>query len=137
LNAPLQPTLNALLNATSACLLACGWWLARRGRVEWHRRLMLGAVASSTLFLASYLAYHARVGSVRFSGQGLIRFVYLAILASHTVLAAAIVPLVLLTLSRGLRRDVDRHRRLARWTAPLWLWVSVSGVAVYCLLYLL
>ena len=133
---PLQPTLNAILNATSACLLACGWWQARRGRIESHRRLMLGAVASSTLFLASYLAYHARVGSVRFSGQGPIRVVYLAILLSHTVLAVAIVPLVLLTLSRGLRRDVDRHRRLARWTAPLWLWVSVSGVAVYGLLYL-
>ena len=94
------------------------------------------SVASSTLFLASYLAYHARVGSVRFAGQGLVRLVYLAILLSHTVLAVAIVPLVLLTLSRGLRRDLDRHRRLARWTAPLWLWVSVSGVAVYGLLYL-
>jgi uncharacterized membrane protein YozB (DUF420 family) len=135
LNAPLQPTLNALLNATSACLVSAGWWLARQRRIAWHRRAMLGAFASSTLFLASYLVYHARVGSVRFPGVGPVRAFYLALLASHTLLAAAIVPLVLVTLSRGLRGRYDAHRRVARWTAPLWLWVSVSGVAVYWMLY--
>jgi putative membrane protein len=135
LSVPWQPTLNALLNGTSACLVAAGWWLARRRRIRWHRRAMLGAFASSTLFLASYLVYHARVGSVRFTGGGLLRSFYLALLASHTLLAAAVLPLVLLTLGRALARRLAAHRRLARWTAPLWLWVSVSGVAVYWMLY--
>lgn len=133
---PIHPTVNALLNAASACLLACGWWQARRRNVTLHRRLMLAAFASSTLFLASYLAYHASAGSVRFGGQGPIRAVYFTLLLSHTVLAAACLPLVLLTLARGLGGRTESHRRVARWTAPLWLWVSVSGVAVYALLYL-
>jgi len=129
------PTLNAALNTTSAVLLLTGWRLIRRGRRDAHRRAMLAALATSTLFLVSYLAYHFQVGSVRFTGQGPIRTVYFAILVSHTVLAAAIVPLVLLTLARALRGRFEAHRALARVTAPLWLWVSVSGVAVYWMLY--
>ena len=129
------PTVNAVLNATSAVLLFIGWRLIRRGRIEAHRRAMLAAVASSTLFLACYLVYHAQVGSVRFQGQGAIRFVYFAILLTHTILAAAIVPLVLVTLFRGLKARYDAHRRLARVTFPLWSYVSVTGVVIYWMLY--
>lgn len=129
------PTVNAVLNATSALLLLVGWRLIRRGRIEAHRRAMLAAVASSTLFLVSYLVYHAQVGSVRFQGQGPIRAVYFAILLSHTILAAAIVPLVLVTLARGLKARYDAHRRLARITFPLWSYVSVTGVVIYWMLY--
>jgi uncharacterized membrane protein YozB (DUF420 family) len=132
---PWWPTLNAALNATSAFLLTAGWLLIRRGRRQAHRRAMLAAFAASSLFLASYLAYHARVGTVRFGGQGPVRVAYFVLLLSHTVLAAAIVPLVLVTLSRGLRGRYAKHRPLARLTAPLWLWVSLSGVAVYWMLY--
>jgi uncharacterized membrane protein YozB (DUF420 family) len=129
------PTLNAALNATSAVLLVTGWLLIRRGRREAHRRAMLAAVACSGLFLVSYLVYHAQVGSVRFQGQGTIRTVYFAILLTHTVLAAAIVPLVLVTLVRALQQRFDRHRRIARVTFPLWLYVSVTGVVIYVMLY--
>jgi uncharacterized membrane protein YozB (DUF420 family) len=129
------PTLNAVLNTASAVLLLGGWWLIRHGRRDAHRRTMLAAVTTSTLFLASYLAYHVQVGSVRFTGQGAIRTAYFAILVSHTVLAAAIVPLVLLTLVRALRGRFEAHRQIARYTLPLWLWVSVSGVVVYWMLY--
>ena len=129
------PTLNAALNATTAVLLLTGWWLVRRGQKRAHRAAMLAAVATSALFLVSYLVYHFEVGSVRFRGQGALRAFYLAILASHTVLAAAIVPLVLVTLARALRGRFDAHRRLARVTLPLWLWVSVTGVLVYWMLY--
>jgi uncharacterized membrane protein YozB (DUF420 family) len=129
------PSLNALLNATSAVLLLTGWRLIRSGRRDAHRRAMIAAFAVSSLFLASYLVYHAQVGSVRFTGSGPVRTVYFALLLSHTVLAAAIVPLVLVTLARGLGGRFDAHRRLARYTFPLWLWVSLSGVAVYWMLY--
>jgi len=129
------PTLNAALNTASAVLLLAGWRLIRHGRRDAHRRAMLLALATSTLFLVSYLAYHFEVGSVRFTGQGPIRRVYFVILVSHTVLAAAIVPLVLVTLRRALRGRFDAHRALARVTLPLWLWVSVSGVVVYWMLY--
>jgi uncharacterized membrane protein YozB (DUF420 family) len=129
------PTLNAVLNATCLLLLLAGWALVRRGRRGAHRRVMLGALAVSAAFLASYLVYHFRVGSVRFAGQGAVRAVYLAVLLSHTVLAAAIVPLVLLTVARALRGRFDAHRAVARYTLPLWLWVSASGVAVYWMLY--
>ena len=129
------PTVNAALNATAALLLLAGWWLVRSGRRDAHRLAMLGAVAVSTLFLASYLAYHFEVGSVRFTGQGPIRPVYFAVLISHTVLAVVIVPLVLLAVARALRGRFDAHRAVARWALPLWLWVSVSGVAVYWMLY--
>ncbi len=129
------PTLNAVLNTASAVLLLTGWWLIRHGRREAHRRAMLAAFATSTLFLVSYLAYHFEVGSVRFTGQGPIRTVYFVILVGHTVLAVAIVPLVLVTLARALRGRFEAHRALARATLPLWLWVSVSGVVVYWMLY--
>lgn len=129
------PTLNALLNATAALLLLTGWWLIRRKKREAHRRVMLAAVATSVLFLASYLVYHYEVGSVRFQGEGAVRVVYLAILLSHTVLAAAIVPMVLVTLARALRGRFDAHKAIARYTLPVWIWVSVSGVVVYWMLY--
>ncbi|MFN8093056.1 MAG: DUF420 domain-containing protein [Vicinamibacteria bacterium] len=129
------PSFNALLNTTSALLLVAGWALVRTGHREAHRRVMLAALATSTLFLASYLVYHARVGSVRYTGQGTLRAVYFAVLTSHTVLAAVIVPLVIVTLARALRGRFDAHRRLARVTLPLWAYVSVTGVVVYLMLY--
>jgi uncharacterized membrane protein YozB (DUF420 family) len=129
------PTLNAVLNATSALLLFAGWRLIRHERRDAHRLAMLAAVTTSALFLVSYLTYHYEVGSVRFQGQGPVRAVYFALLISHTVLAAAIVPLVLVTLARALRGRFEAHRALARYTLPLWIWVSVSGVAVYWMLY--
>jgi len=129
------PALNATLNAASALFLLLGWMAVRRGRIERHRGWMLVAAATSTLFLASYLNYHARVGSVRFTGQGGVRSLYFAILLSHTILAVVIVPLVIRTLYLGLRRLDDRHRRIARWTFPIWLYVSVTGVVVYWMLY--
>ena len=129
------PTLNAVLNTCSALLLATGWVLIRRRRRDAHRLAMLGAFTASTAFLTSYLVYHSQVGSVRFTGQGPVRTVYFALLLSHTLLAAVIVPLVLVTLSRALRGRFDAHRALARWTLPIWMWVSVSGVAVYWMLY--
>lgn len=129
------PTVNAALNAATATLLCCGYVLIRTGRRRAHRAVMLSAFALSTAFLASYLWYHAHAGVTRFAGRGWIRPVYFAILLSHTVLAAAIVPLVLVTLARGLRSDFSRHARLARWTLPVWLYVSVTGVVVYVLLY--
>jgi uncharacterized membrane protein YozB (DUF420 family) len=129
------PALNATLNATSAVLLTTGWILIRRGRIAQHRAVMIAAVCTSVLFLISYLVYHAQVGSVRFTRQGPIRAVYFTILLTHTVLAAAIVPLVLVTLTRGLRARYERHRRIARWTMPIWLYVSVTGVIVYLMLY--
>lgn len=129
------PALNALLNATSALLLVVGWLLIRAGRREAHRRVMLGALAVSAAFLASYLVYHFQVGSVRFQGTGAARTLYFAILISHTLLAAAVPILALITLSRALRRRFERHRAIARWTLPIWLYVSVTGVVVYWMLY--
>jgi len=129
------PALNALLNATAAVLLVVGWLLIRAGRREAHRRTMLAALGVSTAFLASYLVYHFQVGSVRFQGTGAVRAVYLAVLASHTLLAAAVPVLALVTLVRALRRRFDRHRAIARWTLPIWLYVSVTGVVVYWMLY--
>jgi uncharacterized membrane protein YozB (DUF420 family) len=129
------PALNALLNGTAGLLLAVGWILIRRGHRLAHKRVMLAAVACSAVFLVSYLTYHYHVGSVRFQGQGPIRTVYFTILLSHTILAAAIVPLVLITVSHGLRERFDRHRRIARVTLPLWAYVSVTGVVIYWMLY--
>jgi uncharacterized membrane protein YozB (DUF420 family) len=129
------PALNAVLNATSAALLATGYVLIRRGRREAHRRAMLAALACSGLFLTSYLVYHFHVGSVRFQGRGPIRTVYFTILLTHTVLAAVIVPLVLMTVVPALRGRFDRHRRWARVTLPLWAYVSVTGVVIYWMLY--
>jgi uncharacterized membrane protein YozB (DUF420 family) len=129
------PGLNAVLNAAAAGFLLWGWVLVRRGEREKHRRAMLAALATSALFLASYLTYHAQVGSVRFQKTGPVRTLYLAILLTHSVLAAAVVPLALVTLARALRRRFDRHRAIARWTLPVWLYVSVTGVVVYLMLY--
>lgn len=129
------PAVNATLNGTSAVLLVTAHRMIKAGRLATHRALMLAAVATSTLFLISYLYYHAQVGSVRFQGQGWSRLLYFSILISHTILAAGIVPLVIVTLSRALRERFDRHRAIARWTYPLWLYVSVTGVAIYFMLY--
>lgn len=129
------PTLNAVLNASSAACLTLGWLAIRAGRREAHRRAMLAALVVSSLFLTSYLVYHFQVGSVRFTGRGPLRLVYFAVLLSHTILAVAIVPLVLTTLLRALAQRFEAHRRLARVTLPLWLYVSLSGVAVYWMLY--
>jgi uncharacterized membrane protein YozB (DUF420 family) len=129
------PAVNATLNATAAVLLSIGYVLIRKGRVETHRKVMLAAFGASVLFLISYLVYHANVGSKHFPGQGAIRTIYFSILLTHTVLAAVIVPLVLVTLSRALSARFDRHRAIARVTLPIWLYVSVTGVIVYWMLY--
>ena len=129
------PTLNAFLNTVTALLLVRGWYLIRRGRIAEHRATMIAAFSCSVVFLASYLAYHAQVGSVRFPGTGPARTLYLSILASHTVLAASVPVLALITLTRALRARFDRHRAIARWTLPIWLYVSVTGVVVYWMLY--
>jgi uncharacterized membrane protein YozB (DUF420 family) len=129
------PTLNAILNAVAAAFLLVGWVLIRRGRMRAHRAAMLAALACSVAFLTSYLIYHFQVGSVRFQGTGTIRTVYLTILLTHTVLAAAVPFLAAITLTRALRRHFPRHRAIARWTLPIWLYVSVTGVVVYWMLY--
>ncbi len=129
------PALNATLNSIAAVLLASGYVLIRRGRVAQHRLCMLAAFATSTLFLASYLVYHAQVGSIPFTPQGTVRIVYFTVLISHVSLAVLILPLALVTLRRGLRRDDARHVAIARWTLPIWLYVSVTGVVVYWMLY--
>ena len=129
------PAVNATLNAISAVLLIIGFGLIRRRRIDAHRRVMIAAFATSTLFLICYVIYHANVGSRPFTGQGPIRQVYFAVLISHIVLAATVPPLALITLIRGLRARYDRHRKIARWTLPIWLYVSVTGVIVYVMLY--
>jgi putative membrane protein len=129
------PALNATLNGIAALLLVAGYVQIRRGRPDLHKRCMLGALTTSALFLTSYVIYHANAGSRPFGGQGPIRVVYFAILISHVVLAAAILPLALTTTARGLRSQLDRHVRIARWTLPLWLYVSVTGVVIYLMLY--
>lgn len=129
------PTLNAVLNATSAVLLLMGFVFIRLRLVNAHRACMVAAFCVSTVFLISYLTYHYYHGSTRFTGQGWTRPVYFSILISHTILAATIVPLALMTLYRALRGRFDRHRRIARWTFPIWVYVSVTGVVVYWMLY--
>ena len=129
------PAIDASLNGASAVLLLVGRGLIKRGQMAAHRAVMLTALASSTIFLACYLYYHAHVGSVHFQGQCWSRPLYFSILTSHTILAAAIVPMILITLSRALHQRFDRHRAIARWTYPLWLYVSVTGVIVYFMLY--
>jgi putative membrane protein len=129
------PAVNAALNSLSAVLLLTGYRFIRAGNPSAHRNSMLAACACSTLFLISYLVYHFHVGSVPFKGQGWIRPVYFTILISHTILATAVVPLALITLIRGLQENFVKHRRIARWTFPIWLYVSVTGVVVYGMLY--
>lgn len=129
------PALNASLNATSALLLLAGYLFIRRKKVTAHKIVMVSAFAVSTLFLACYLYYHYHHGSTPFPGEGWVRPVYFTILVSHVLLAAAILPLALITLSRAWKGEFARHRRIARWTLPLWLYVSVTGVVIYWLLY--
>ncbi len=129
------PVINASLNGASTVFLLTGRWLISRRRITQHRLVMLTAFVTSTLFLVSYLYYHFHVGSVRFQGTGWTRPVYFTILISHVLLAIVIVPLVIVTLSRALRERFDKHRAIARWTFPLWLYVSITGVLVYFMLY--
>ncbi|MBI2828351.1 MAG: DUF420 domain-containing protein [Acidobacteria bacterium] len=129
------PAVNATLNALSAIFLTTGYVLIRRGRRELHKRCMLAALTTSALFLVCYVIYHVNTGSRPFPGQGVIRGVYFTILVTHVILAAAILPLALATAARGLTAQYDRHVRIARWTLPLWLYVSVTGVAIYLMLY--
>jgi uncharacterized membrane protein YozB (DUF420 family) len=129
------PAVNATLNATSAVFLLAGYVMIRSRRTELHKKCMLAALASSALFLTCYVVYHANTGSRPFPGQGPARLAYFAILITHVILAAAILPLALTTASRGLRAQYDRHVRIARWTLPIWLYVSVTGVVIYLMLY--
>ena len=129
------PALNATLNAISAVLLVTGYFFIRRKQWRAHRACMVAAVVMSALFLTSYLIYHAQVGSVPFRGTGWIRTVYFVVLIPHIILAAGMVPPVLITVSRGLSGKYDKHRKIARWTLPVWLYVSVTGVIVYLMLY--
>ena len=133
----MMPTLNAILNATSGILITIGYLLIRRRRIRAHRACMIGAVTSSSLFLISYLTYHIGFGKgvTRFTGTGSVRWLYFSILITHTILAVIIVPFVIVTLRRALRGEFLKHRRVARWTFPMWLYVSVTGVVVYFMLY--
>lgn len=131
----LLPGLNATLNATSAVLLVAGYVFIRRKNITAHRACMLSALGVSTLFLTSYLYLHYNIGATSFAGEGWIRPVYFTLLLSHTILAAAIVPLALTTLYRAFKEQFDRHRKIARWTLPLWIYVSVTGVLIYFMLY--
>jgi uncharacterized membrane protein YozB (DUF420 family) len=132
---PVLPTINAILNATSAVLLVWGYRLIRRKQIETHRKVMTSAFVTSCLFLVCYLVYHAQVGSKHYPGTGILKTVYLTILATHTVLAAAVPFLAIITLRRGLAAKYDKHRKIAKWTFPIWLYVSVTGVIVYLMLY--
>jgi uncharacterized membrane protein YozB (DUF420 family) len=129
------PAVNATLNATAAALLLTGYSLIRRKRIQMHRRVMLSAFGVSIAFLICYLIYHAQVGSVPYQKTGAVRVVYFSILITHTMLAATVPVLAIITLRRGLREDFQRHRKIARWTFPIWLYVSVTGVIVYLMLY--
>jgi uncharacterized membrane protein YozB (DUF420 family) len=131
------PTLNAFLNGTSAVLLLLGYYFVKRTNIAAHKICMVSAFFSSTLFLISYLYYHAHIGSKHFEGIGLIRRVYFSILISHTLLAAAIVPMVLITIRKALKGDYLGHARIARWTWPIWMYVSVTGVVIYVMLYII
>ena len=129
------PTLNAFLNATAAILLVVGYILIRRRKIDIHRSVMIAAFTTSVIFLISYLVYHAQIGSKPYPGKGALRTFYLMLLGSHTILAATVPVLAIITLSRGLRGRFDRHRHIARWTLPIWLYVSITGVIVYLMLY--
>jgi uncharacterized membrane protein YozB (DUF420 family) len=135
MNVQSLPILNACLNATSTAFLLAGLYFIRKGNRRVHRAMMLTALSASVLFLLSYLVYHAQVGSVRFTGEGWIRQAYFSILITHTILAMALPVLAGVTLVRALRERFDRHRAIARWTLPVWLYVSVTGVVIYVMLY--
>jgi protein SCO1/2/putative membrane protein len=132
---PILPSVNAVLNATAAVLLVWGYTLIRRRRIQQHRKVMQIAFVVSCLFLVCYLVYHYQVGTVRFQRTGALKTLYLGILGTHTLLAAAVPVLAIITLRRGLSARFDKHRRIARWTLPIWLYVSVTGVVVYLMLY--
>ena len=129
------PAVNASLNATAGTLLVAAYVMIRRGRIGQHRALMLSAFSTSVLFLISYVIYHANAGSRPFTGTGALRIVYFVILITHVVLVITVVPQAVMTLRRGLARQDERHRAIARWTFPIWLYVSVTGVIVYGMLY--
>ncbi len=129
------PAVNALLNLLSALFLLCGYVMIRNRKIPWHRAFMISAFVSSCLFLTSYLVYHYHAGVKHFAGTGIVRSIYLSILGSHTLLAAVIPFLAIVTLYLGLRSRYEKHRRIARWTLPLWLYVSVTGVVIYVMLY--
>jgi uncharacterized membrane protein YozB (DUF420 family) len=129
------PALNATLNATSAIFLTAGYLFIRRGRISLHKSCMLGALVASAAFLTSYVVYHWNTGSRPFAGVGAVRYVYFSILITHVSLAITILPLALITAARGLRAQYERHVKIARWTLPLWLYVSVTGVVIYLMLY--
>ena len=129
------PAVNATLNATSGLLLLAGWFFIRARRIAQHRACMIAAFVASTLFLVCYVVYHAQVGSVPFTRQGFVRPLYFTILITHVTLAFTVPPLAIVTLSRGLKARFAQHRAIARWTLPIWLYVSVTGVLVYVLLY--
>jgi uncharacterized membrane protein YozB (DUF420 family) len=129
------PAVNASLNAVSGVLLLCGYALIRQRRIDLHRKVMLTAFATSSLFLICYVVYHAQVGSVPFPRHGIVRPIYFAILITHIALAATVPPLAIVTLTRGLKGRYPQHRTIARWTFPIWMYVSVTGVLVYVLLY--
>lgn len=137
INPTFFPALNAFLNGTSAVLIGSGFYLIKNGRVQAHKRMMLTAFVTSTLFLISYLYYHLvlRAGVTRFQGEGLTRPLYFTILISHTILAVVVVPFILVTLARGLKGSFARHRAIARYTFPVWMYVSVTGVVIYFMLY--
>ena len=129
------PAINATLNAISGVLLFIGYLFIRARKITQHRRCMIAAFVTSSLFLICYVVYHAQVGSVRFTRQGFVRSLYFSVLITHVTLAAVVLPLAIVTLSRGLKARYPQHRRIARWTLPIWLYVSVTGVLVYVLLY--
>ncbi len=129
------PLVNAILNGSCALLLAVGYVLIRNKQVRYHHRVMVAAFSTSCIFLVSYLIYHANVGSIRYTGVGLMRTVYFVVLISHSILAALVPPLAIITLVRAFREHFDRHMRLARWTLPIWLYVSLTGVVIYLMLY--
>ena len=129
------PAINASLNAISGMLLIVAYTLIRQRKIEQHRKVMLAAFTTSALFLVCYIVYHAQVGSVRFTRQGFVRPLYFTILITHVTLAALVLPMAIVTLSRGLKGRYPQHRKIARWTFPIWLYVSVTGVLVYVLLY--
>lgn len=129
------PAVNATLNGISGILLVIGYALIRARRIDQHRKVMIAAFTASSLFLVCYVIYHAQVGSVRFTRQGFVRPIYFTILVTHVVLATIVVPMAIITLSRGLKGRYAHHRRIARWTFPIWLYVSITGVLVYVLLY--
>lgn len=129
------PTLNAILNATSGILIIIGYVMIRRGKVNAHRACMIGAVTASIIFLISYLIYHFNVGATKFAGTGWSRPFYFTVLISHTILAVVLAPVVVVTLRRALKGDFKRHLKIARWTFPMWVYVSITGVIVYFMLY--